>query len=216
MIRFVALLVGAAAVPCFASQIQLSDFVSPTVETYTGLSALFPLSCGGIPCQSTPLVIDGNTYSTSANDGFFLRYLANPGNCPGSGGACINTNSDLGFIDITLSSPMLRVGGFATTFGAALFEFFDSSNNLLGSASGGGGGFVGWEDAGGIARIRITDQEQNSTSMLFDDLTFEGPITQSVSGAPEPASYALLLSGALVIAGARFAKIRVLKRLRRA
>jgi hypothetical protein len=64
-----------------------------------------------------------------------------------------------------------------------LYEFFSSSNLLLGSVVS--TAFIGWEDPGGVARIRVTDQGQNNTSMLVDHLIVEGPVS---AGAPEPST----------------------------
>lgn len=181
----------------FAGEILITDFISPTTETYTGLDALFTAdtsNCGGILCASTPLVINGNTYNTSANDNHFLRYLStSPNNlsCIGATGDCVNTASDLGFIDITLGTPMASVGAFANTFGTLQFDFFAPDNSLIASVPT-SSGFVAWHDAGGIGRIRVTDTAQNQTSMIFDNLTFEDPVTPNTGAVPEPVSGVLL------------------------
>ncbi len=199
MFRLFTLITFCALVPAYGDQITLAGFVSPTVETYDGLDALFPGTCGGIPCASTPLVIHGNTYKT--DDGTLRDLNFNPENetCNGGNGACINTNDDLGFIDITLGTPMQRIGGNATTFGNVEFDFYSPTNTLLGTVSG-GSGFVAWQDLGGIGRIRITDIAQNQTSMIFDDLTFEGPVTSGPGGSavPEPTS-GILLGGSMLL-----------------
>jgi hypothetical protein len=200
MIRLLTLLAACALVPAYGDQITIAGFVSPTVETYDGLDALFSSSCGGIPCASTPLVIHGNTYKT--DDGTLRDLNFNPQNetCSGEAGACINTDDDLGFIDITFGTPMRRIGGSATTFGNVEFDFYSPGNSLLGSVSG-GSGFVAWQDPGGIGRIRVTDIAQNRTSMVFDDLTFEGPVTSGTGGSsvPEPTS-GILLGGSMLLA----------------
>jgi hypothetical protein len=207
------LLAVIAFVPASAGQILITDFVSPTVETYTGLDALFgtdTADCGNKLCAATPLLIDGNTYNTSANDNHFLRYInASPDNvdCSGGVGSCLNTDSDLGFIDVTLGTPMQRVGAFANTFGTFTVDFFAPDNSLLGSVSANDSSltFAGWQDTGGIARIRVTDTQQNQTSMLFDDLTFEGPVSKGTGGTtvPEPAYSALLSAAVLIVALSR-------------
>ncbi len=183
-------------------QITITDFVSPTVETYDGLDAIFSSNCGGIPCANTPLVIHGNTYNT--NDGTLRDLNFNPQNvgCINNTGACINTDEDLGFIDITFGTPIQRVGGNANTFGNVEFDFFAANGTtLLGTVSG-GSGFVAWQDLSGIGRMRVIDIQQNSTSMIFDNLTFEGPVTSGTGGGsavPEPAS-GVLVGGAMLLA----------------
>ena len=61
-----------------------------------------------------------------------------------------------------------------------LYEFFSSSNLLLGSVVS--TAFIGWEDPGGVARIRVTDQGQNNSSMLVDHLIVEGPVSAAEPG----------------------------------
>ena len=61
-----------------------------------------------------------------------------------------------------------------------LYEFFSSSNLLLGSVVS--TAFIGWEDPGGVARIRVTDQGQNNSSMLVDHLIVEGPVSTAEPG----------------------------------
>jgi hypothetical protein len=93
----------------FAGPVQPGDFVSPTIETYSGLSGLFASSCGGVPCQATPLTIHGNRYTT---DNTTLRYFASDALCPGGDSTCTNNFSDLGFIDITLGSAAPAAGAY--------------------------------------------------------------------------------------------------------
>ena len=192
----VTLAIGAA----LADQITIGDFSSPTVDNFDAISSIFTSDCGGHPCVLTPVVIDGNTYTTSAGDDFFLRYLVGPtGNeCLGGSGGCLNTNSDLGFIDIVLGTPMQKVGVDAETFGSFTVDFYATDDvTLLGTASLSSNGFAfgAWADTNGIGRIRITDTENNITSMIVDNLTVEGAVqsngTSGGSGngeVPEPSS----------------------------
>ena len=78
-----------------------------------------------------------------------------------------------------------------------LYQFFSPSNTLLGSVVG--GNFIGWQDAGGIARLRITDQSANQTSMLVDHLIVDTPVRQA-GAAPEPSSFALVGMGTIAAA----------------
>jgi PEP-CTERM motif len=191
-----AVLVCAFAGIAPAAQILETGFgAGKIVDDYVGLGGLFPLSCGGTPCQTTPMTINGNTYRTSAADGFFLRYLTTQP-CDGDS-SCLNTNSDLGFVDVTFPVPYLRAGIWAGNFEGAtiLYEFFAPNNSLVGSVVS--SAFVGWEDVGGIERIRVTDQSVNSTSMLVDHLIVEGPLA---TAAPEPGTVMMLLAGAGLLA----------------
>ncbi|RMF09563.1 MAG: PEP-CTERM sorting domain-containing protein [Alphaproteobacteria bacterium] len=119
-------------------------------------------------------MIDGNTYTT---DSGALRYNASfDANCSNE---CIGNNSDLGWIDIVLGAPATRVGalvGGANTSYNGFVEFFDVTDSLLGTINFGNNNglvFAGWEDAGGIARVRVTDTAQNSRIVHMEDFRFE-------------------------------------------
>jgi hypothetical protein len=191
-----AVLVCALAGSAPAAQIVEAVFgAGKIVDEYQGLGGLFPLSCGGTACQTTPMAIHGNTYQTSAADGFFLRYLTSQP-CDGDI-ECLDTDSDLGVVDVTFPVPYLRAGIWANNFqgSSILYEFFASDNSLVGSAVS--AAFVGWEDPGGIQRIRVTDQSSNQTSMLVDHLIVEQPLA---TVTPEPAAVTLFVAGACLLA----------------
>lgn len=164
--------------PAMATAIGSGDFSSSaTVTTFDGLA----LPIHGNP---TPYILDGNTYET---DNSIFRYLT-PGFCPGE---CFGTDTDGGFIDITFGTPYKLVGLHAGPgandpdatgeFWNATVEFFNASNILIGNIPLTGGQpatleFAGWEDASGIASIRITDTDRNGLVALINDVTFEAPV----------------------------------------
>jgi hypothetical protein len=101
----------------------------------------------------------------------------------------LGDNTDLGFIDITLSEGVVKFGFLAGLAGEAqvnsqTVSFFDTNNNLLGtSASSRDGGFTffGFENPGGlIGRALITDTKLNSTVVTVENLV--------VQQVPEPST----------------------------
>ncbi len=155
-------------------------------ETYEGiLSASTP---------RTPVVIGGDTYRT--DDGWCRILGPYMSGYIGTSGNVFSTNSDLGYIDIALASPVVRAGLVAGIWGnwTGQGSFFDETNSLLGTvlmARGGGGGyFAGWQaDNGLIARIRVTDTTQNGSVLLIDDFIREAGEPSTV---PEPSSLVTL------------------------
>ncbi len=150
-----------------AASIGPGAFVSPTTVTYDGL---------GLPFfNATPIVIAGDTYTT--DDGR-LRYFTSFGGCTGTN--CIGNDTDGGFIDVVLGGSVQRLGAF---FGvddstwAADVSFFNAANILLGTVSISGNpsafGFAGWEDVGGISRMRVVDTLTNSRVIVMDNLLEE-------------------------------------------
>jgi hypothetical protein len=182
--------------PAMAAAIGPGDFsAAATVTTFDGL---------GLPIHgnATPYTLDGNTYET---DNGIFRYLG-PSFCPGE---CFGTDTDSGFIDITFGTAYKLVGLYAGPgandpgaigeFWSATVEFFNASNVLVGNIPLSGGQpaaleFAGWEDASGIASIRITDTATNGLVVLINDVTFEAPV-------PLPAAAWLFGSGVLALIG---------------
>lgn len=162
-------LVSIGAGSAGAGQIGEGDF-GPDAQTTTfdGL---------GLPQfgNPDPLLIDGHTITT--NDGIF-RYLTIGGQCIEN--ECIANNTDLGYFDIVLSGSFEKAGAFVTGLVGWFIraEFFDANDVLVGSTvvanPGVGPLFGGWEDPGGIARIRFTDLNRPNTVILMDDLIVEG------------------------------------------
>ena len=188
----------AAPVAAQAGPIGIGDFSgSETVSTYDGLGLPFT--------NSAPVVIDGNSYTT--DDGF-LRYSSTFD--PDCTNECIGNNSDLGWIDVALGGPATRVGalvGGDRVSYTGFVEFFDVSDVLLGSVNFGGNTgliFAGWEDAGGISRMRVTDTASNGLITHMEDLRFEGRAVNDPGPTPVPAPATLgLLIGGLAALGMR-------------
>jgi hypothetical protein len=154
--------------PLESGQIRSGDFVNPVVETFEGL---------GLPFNNTgPLILNGVTYITDTST---FRY-ANWVRFPVFFG--IANDSDLGFIEVILETPVLRAGGWVAVSGGPV-EFFDESNKLLGTvflptASGQTEiptTFAGWQaDSGLIRRIRFHDNSPNSRILVLGLVTREG------------------------------------------
>jgi hypothetical protein len=157
-----------------AAEIGEGDFVSPTVFNYNGL---------GLPGDnSTPITIYSHTHTTDDGD---LRYL-NFGPGYGLDGECVASNTNTGFIDIVLDSPVLMAGG-RVSGSTGNIQFFDIDDNLLGTVTiSSNPSFAGWDSEGGnISRIRINDTQSNGIIIMFDDLTIEG------DGSIEPTETAI-------------------------
>jgi hypothetical protein len=189
----------ACTVPSGAGAIGPAAFgPGAVIEGFTGL---------GLPLDNAaPRVIGGNTYST--NDGKFRYYDFSYAGCTGE---CIGTNSELGFMDVAFASPALRVGGYVSVDydWSATVSFFDGTSTLLGSLLLGGGAsvaaFAGWEDAGLIARMRVTDTASNSRITMLDNVITE---SQSTSPIPEPTTLTCLSLALAGLAARRGARIR--------
>jgi PEP-CTERM motif len=184
--------------PAVAVPILESSFGPQAItETFDSLA-----SVSGTPAG--PLVLSGNTYTTSSG---FYRVLG-----PASGGSpecllgvgtCISTGlEDIEYLDIVLGTASVRaglwVGGWTFTEGFALsnvnVSFFSVTDELLGTVnfSGPRMGFVGWEslpEHSRIGRIRVEDLALNSRVVAIDNLTWDPrPV-------PEPSTAALFCFG---------------------
>ncbi len=180
-----ALLLAVLRHTAVAGQVQRSDF-SPAavVQTYDGLDLI------GSP--ATPLVIGADTYNT--NNGL-ARYLG--GDALGTTGGAFGTQSELGWVDITLAAPALRSGmyvglNFPWTIDVS---FFDTSNSLLATLRLTGQAnqpqFAGWQSENAlIRRVRVADPITDNLIVAFDDFIQE---------VPEPGSATLALAAAIAV-----------------
>jgi len=198
MIRLKQLLVAVAvfsSATASAGQIGIGDFSGgETVTSFDNLGLGFT--------TATPLVFDGNTYTT---DNGILRYTDPNGFDADCNGECIGNDSDLGWIDVVLGGTFDRVGarvGGASTSYNGLVDFFGVGDVLLGSVAFGNNAgmvFTGWEDFGGITRVRFNDTASNGLILHLDDFRFERV------AVPEPGSLVMLAFGlaGLVVARRR-------------
>jgi hypothetical protein len=178
-----------------AGQIGIVDFSGgETVTSFDNLGLGFT--------TATPLVFDGNTYTT--DDGI-LRYTDPNTFDADCNGECIGNDSDLGWIDVVLGGAYDRVGarvGGADTSYNGLVDFFGVGDVLLGTVAFGNNAgmvFAGWEDFGGITRVRFNDTASNGRIVHLDDFRFENV------RVPEPGSLAMFGLGlaGLVVARRR-------------
>jgi len=177
-----------------AGPIGIGDFSGG--ETVTTFDAL------GLPFNNaTPLVFDGNTYTT---DNGIIRYTEPNSFNADCNNECIGNNSDTGYIDVVLGGVYNRVGaliGGAQTSYNGFVDFFGLGDALLGTVNYGNNAglvFTGWEDlAGGITRVRFHDTASNGLIVHMDDFRFEAV------AVPEPGTLALLGLGLLGMGAAR-------------
>lgn len=182
-------LIGILPIGSEAAQVGTGDFGPGTqTTTFDGL---------GLPITNpAPLLIDGHTITT--NDGTY-RYLGIPSICVSN--ECIANNTDLGYIDIVLDAAYARAGAFVTggfTGWTIRADFFDATDTLVGSfvlnnPTDAAPLFGGWEDPGGIARLRFTDLSPNNRIEALDNLM--------VQVVPEPSTALLFMSGLFAMAG---------------
>ena len=177
-----------------AGTISIGNFGSGAIlQDFEGLSATI--------FSSSPAIVNGNSYTT---DSGIVRYHnfdppAIPVSITGQSGFRLATFTDLGFIDISLGTPVNRVGafivgeaGFASVGPwTATAEFFDVAGQLLGSVFASNAinisSFAGWQaDTGLIKRIRFTDTSLNGSVLLVDNLW-----TQVIAPVPLPAAFPL-------------------------
>ncbi|WP_425041065.1 VPLPA-CTERM sorting domain-containing protein [Primorskyibacter sp. S187A] len=172
-----------------AAVIGKADFVGVSVSDYEGLGLDFS--------TDTPLDIDGNTYNTDTDS---IRYFSDFGGTVGGTAFGLGTESDSGFIEITLGGSYnqagLQFGQDAA--GTARISFFSGTtllNSFENTTTGIGGIFYGW-DAGAdlITRVLVEDLSPTNGRILeIDDLhTGNSAVTAPV---PLPAGLPLMLLG---------------------
>lgn len=178
----VALLATTAAAPAQAQIIERTAFTgSALTETFTGLG-LPTSSVGSLNVDGIGFTFSGNSYRYNDFGSF-------------STGEALATNSDTGSVLIVFNSVFQRVGldvGGST----GTVEFFDAENFLLNQQNVANtalttSDFVGFQSAGGIKSIRVTDTAANGLIQAYDNLSRENVSVQTA--APEPGSLALLL-----------------------
>lgn len=188
--------IAASYSPVFAATITAGDFSgAETTTTFDGL---------GLPFMApTPLVLDGNTFTTSETD---IGYYTAIAECDND---CVGSRREGGFIDIVLGGPVNRIGFDIGATGAwsATVDLYDAGDALIAtlnlSNAVAGLIFAGYETATGvIARVRINDGASDFRVTLIDNLRFEF----DASIAPEiplPAAAPLFLAGLAGLFSAR-------------
>jgi len=187
----------------FAIQITPSDFSSQAiVETFD--------TVGPERSISSPLIVNGNTYSTSSGTIRILDYfIGDPPSserCYDGSGTCIGTGlEDLETISVEFGTAVEQAGlwvGLTSDPFSATVSFFDTSDALLGAIdlSGIGGMlFAGWQsDSGLISRITVEDSLANSRVTMIDQVMFGSPM--STNPVPEPATILLFGTGIIGLA----------------
>lgn len=169
-----------------AGQITPADFSAAAVtEDYVS----FPLAIFPPTRTATPTTIDGVTYDTNNGQ---LRYIS----------TILANDTDLGYLDLTFSTPVLRAGVTVSAAAALVgawtsqVSFFNEVDALLGSITVNGNNpagvidwqFAGWEaDIGSVKRLRIEDLTANGVVQAINTLTRDS------AGVPAPATIALIM-----------------------
>ena len=159
------------------------------IDAFSGSETVTTFNNLGLPFLNTgSLSLDGNTYTTDDNR---IR-ISTFGHTSGMFG----NNTGLGFIDVVLGTPALRVGalvGVPSSHTTAIVEFFDPLDNSLGTLSINfllGLTFLAFEDPALIGRVRFTDRTFD-VILAIDDFRFEA------ASVPEPGALALFGIGLL-------------------
>lgn len=167
---------------------------SPVVQDFTGLGLFFS--------NATPLVLNGATYSTDTNTFRYVDFGSS-----NSFGEAIGNDTDTGFVQVVLDTPVLQAGGYVGA-SSSLVSFFDSSNVLLGTvttADTSAPAFAGFQSLDDpIKTVIFTDTDANNRILILD--RFTTGMNSPVPEASTTISFGLLLAlgmGGVVIAGKR-------------
>jgi hypothetical protein len=183
---------GSLAGAAHAGQITVADFTSPVVQ---GFGSPNPTAVIG-----EPLSIANYTFTTPGSTGLIWWAPGNGFNdcVDGCVTTTLDTTSTDGYgLNVDLGGGFALAGlwvGQATPYSLNV-SFFDASSVLLGTvnATGGGDGvsFAGWEsDLDKVASIRVV----NPVADLFV-VSAQSGLLQANGGVPEPASWAMMITG---------------------
>lgn len=193
-----------------AASIGPANFTNPHTTTYDGLG----WSTSGHGSHSTPVVIDGNTYTADTPSLGWENFNKGCGTPPTY--QCIDAGGS--YIDIALGTPARRAGAWIGGLGpgqepgkpptTGTLSFYDQAGALLGTVSVTVPGlyssiFGGWQTEGNpISRIRITNttQSANQFTIFVDNLTTDSsaqlpPSTGVVNVNSTPPGAAFQLAG---------------------
>lgn len=187
-----------------AGSVGIGAFGAPSVSQ----TQFDSLGSGNVTNEVSPFALGIATYSSDSGT------IQVWGSGPGAGfadcnGGCV-TNGFEQELDVSLNHAYGAVGlfvGQATPYTLDV-SFLSASNVVLGSEvvsntnSGGGLSFVGWASGAGVQTVDITNPNANNFDVSAASIF-------TASGAPEPASWALMLLGVGGIgAGLRLARGR--------
>lgn len=173
-----------AALGLYGAEATLSEFVNPSVDDLNGAGIPGPVTAG-------PITIKGNSYSTGHGT---IRYNALM-SCISV--ECVGTDFGLDFLEITLATPVRKLGIWIDQRSSAELEFFGSTGSKLGGFRRDGKNtltkaFAGWAvDGDLIKRMRITQlPPSGGSNYSVDNLTWESVPSFTAAGVVNAASFA--------------------------
>jgi hypothetical protein len=162
-----------------AGFITQADFTNPIIYDLSNL--------GPLGNYATPFIV--GPFSFTSDDGQIRYASLGYSNIPGQNDHAIGDNTDLGFLDISLSPGMHKFGflvGLGSDEPTSETITFLGTGGVLGSTSvsrSGGFQFVGFDDGTGlIAGVLINDTLANASVFAVDNLEIEAvPLPNSLS-----------------------------------